>query len=470
MLNAPDSLARGTDAAGFVWTAREPFDRFYDKAAAALVAVRRALAVHQPLRGGEAEFLDLSARVAAADAAAFTLMFTAPPAYAWTVGAFRLTAAALTGRTPEAAPSLARHLEGFKALALGQHWIAGCDLDLAAPLAIELPFAVPGTPWILFGPPAAIAGLAAGRLIIREGRRAHRLAPGADAGPFSLRRAPVAEVDGAEIVLSPYPLAAAELDLRGAAQAVAAGLEYHIEKLELVRQALAMIARHAPATWTQFREVVRVIALQPPGASGYLAASSADAPGAFVTSAVDCPFELANFFIHEFHHTRMFVLEALAPVLAMAPEADAPVHYSPWRDDRRPLRGLLHSLYVHVPVTRYWLAVRAAADAGAAIAGRAADRAARAALQYDPVLETFERHARLSADGRLVWGEIVRAVREVQAAVRSAGLSGDEVSWEGVPLGGRGPTGRPRTVAESVREHALRFGVAGLAGGASAVP
>jgi len=469
MVSSLDTLARGADAADFVWTACEPFERFHDKAAAALVAVRKALAVHRPLHGGEAEFLDLSARVAAADAAAFTLVFTAPPSYAWTVGAFQRTAAALAGRTPAAMPSLARHLEGFKALALGQHWIARRDLAFSAPLAVEPPFAVPGTPWVLFGPPAAIAGLAAGRLIVHEGPRRHHVAPGTGAGPFALRCAPVAEFDGAAFVLSPYPLAAPELDLRGAAQAVAAGLEYHTTNLDLVRRALAIVARHAPATWSQFRDVVRVIALQPPGASIFLAASSADAPGAFVASAVGCAHELANFFIHEFHHTRMFVLEALAPVLAVAAEADAAIHYSPWRDDRRPLRGLLHALYVHVPVTRFWLAVRAATAVGTAIAGRAADRAARAALQFDLVLDTLERHGRFSAEGRLVFDEIVRAARDVQAAVRRAGLVGDEVSWEGVPLDACGPSGPPRTVAESVREHVERFAGAGLARGLSAL-
>ena len=464
MRNAPDTLARDTDAADFVWTAREPFDRFYQKAAAALVAVRKALAVHRPLRGREAEFLDLAARVAKADAAAFTRVFTAPPAYAWTVYAFRMTAAALAGRTPEAAPALSRHLEGFKALALGQHWVASCDLEFSAPFAVDPPFALPGTPWVLFGPPAEIAGLAAGRIVVREDGREVRLAAGESSGPFALRRSPVVERDGASIVLSPYPLAAAELDLRGADEAVEAGLGYHAERRDLVLRAFEKIARHAPATWQQFRDVVRVIGLQPPGASAFLAASSADAPGAFVASAVDCPFELGNFFIHEFHHTRMFVLEALAPVLTADP--DASVHYSPWRDDRRPLRGLLHALYVHIPVTRYWLAVHAASDPGEAIAGRAADRAARVALQVEPVLETLDRHARFTPEGRLVFDEIVRATREVQSAVRGAGLSGEEPSWEGVPVGGSGTSGRPCTVAESVREHAQRFGASEWASGA----
>jgi HEXXH motif-containing protein len=455
------SPPRRAETARFVWTAREPFDRFHAKAAAALVAVRKALALKRPLRGGEDEFLELASRVASGDAVAFTRVFTAPPAYAWTVGAFRAVADALAGRAPEGVPSLARQLEGFKGLALGQHWIAQRDLAFAAPLVVDPPFAIPGTAWTLFGPPAAITGLAAGQLVVREGPSTHRVLPGAEVGPFALRCAPVVEVAGAEIALNPYPLAAPELDLRAAPQAAAAGLAYHAARCDLVWRALGIVARYAPATWTRFREVVRVIALQPPGASGFLASSSADAPGAFVASAVDCPFELANFFIHEFHHTRMFVLEALAPVLAVPPQADIAVHYSPWRDDRRPLRGLLHALYVHVPVTHFWLAVHAAADVGPAIAGRAADRAARAALQFDPVLDTLERHGRFSAEGRPVFDEIVRAARQAQVAVRRAGLSGDEISWEGVPPGGSGPSGRPGTVAESVHEHARRFGATG---------
>jgi HEXXH motif-containing protein len=385
------------------------------------------------------------------------------------VGAFRAVADALGGRAPEGVPSLARHLEGFKALALGQHWISQRNIAFATPLAVQPPFAIPGTAWTLFGPPAAIAGLAAGQLVVREGPHTHHLPQGAEMGPFALRCAPVLEIDGAEIALNPHALVAPELDLRGAREAVAAGLAYHAAQSDLVRRALETVARHAPATWAGFREMVRVIALQPPGASGYLAASSADAPGAFVVSAVACPFELANFVIHEFHHTRMFVLEALAPVLAVAPQVDAAVHYSPWRDDRRPLRGLLHALYVHVPVTQFWLAVHTAADAGPAIAGRAADRAARAALQFDGVIETLERYGSFSAEGRRVFDEIVRAAREAQVAVRRAGLSGDQTSWEGVAPGGSGPSGRRRTVAESVHAHAERFAGIGAATVSAAV-
>ena len=87
---------------------------------------------------GESEFLALFARVAAGDAFAFSAAFCAPQCHAWTTATFRLCAAAL-----------ACHLEGFKALALGQHWIAGRDLAFTTPFTITPPFALPGTPWLL---------------------------------------------------------------------------------------------------------------------------------------------------------------------------------------------------------------------------------------------------------------------------------------------------------------------------------
>ena len=35
------------------------------------------------------------------------------------------------------------------------------------------------------------------------------------------------------------------------------------------------------------------------------------------------------------------------------------LYYSPWRNDRRPAHGVLHAIYVHVPVARYLLALLA---------------------------------------------------------------------------------------------------------------
>jgi HEXXH motif-containing protein len=63
------------------------------------------------------------------------------------------------------------------------------------------------------------------------------------------------------------------------------------------------------------------------------------------------PQAFAETLVHEFHHS---VLSAVADIARLHTAGPGAVHYSPWRDDPRPIEGLLHGAYAYLGVAGYW--------------------------------------------------------------------------------------------------------------------
>jgi HEXXH motif-containing protein len=85
------------------------------------------------------------------------------------------------------------------------------------------------------------------------------------------------------------------------------------------------------------------------------AASSSDAFGCLLLSEPDedeavLPAQLGVAVLHEFRHTLLNGLIFLTPLFEECDE----VLYAPWRDDPRPLGGLVHGVYAFSGVARYW--------------------------------------------------------------------------------------------------------------------
>jgi len=130
--------------------------------------------------------------------------------------------------------------------------------------------------------------------------------------------------------------------------------------------------------------------------------------------------ELADHLVHEHHHNRLFALEAHQALLEEEDPAQ-PVErfYSPWRDELRSLRGLLHGAYVFVPVHALWHAARAL-DPAAEL------HAARISLQLEIAVDLLERYARPTDLGAALLASITERVAAISratpvpAAVREA--------------------------------------------------
>ncbi|MGP3984792.1 HEXXH motif domain-containing protein [Streptomyces sp. KR80] len=91
--------------------------------------------------------------------------------------------------------------------------------------------------------------------------------------------------------------------------------------------------------------------------------TAGDAFGGVTASLPDDVAQLAATLVHEFQHTKLGGLMHLGPLTAPTPDPQAPeeLFYAPWRDDPRPLGGLLQGIYAFLGVTRFWRTHRHAA-------------------------------------------------------------------------------------------------------------
>jgi uncharacterized protein len=98
---------------------------------------------------------------------------------------------------------------------------------------------------------------------------------------------------------------------------------------------------------------------------------SATARQAFGAVAAALPANhstLALLLIHEFQHVK---LGAVLDLYDLYDATDNRLYHAPWRDDPRPLEGLLQGTYAHIAVTDFWRARRSAATGPAAEAAGA---------------------------------------------------------------------------------------------------
>ncbi|MGV9250124.1 HEXXH motif domain-containing protein [Streptomyces sp. NPDC003697] len=130
--------------------------------------------------------------------------------------------------------------------------------------------------------------------------------------------------------------------------------------------------------------------------------TAGDAFGAVTASRPDDAAQLAATLVHEFQHTKLGGLMHLQPLTSPAPHPPAPedLLYAPWRDDPRPLGGLLQGIYAFFGVTRFWRAHRHAA--APAYAPLAHFEFALWRAQVWSTLEQVRGHERLTPLGRRV--------------------------------------------------------------------
>jgi HEXXH motif-containing protein len=112
-----------------------------------------------------------------------------------------------------------------------------------------------------------------------------------------------------------------------------------------------ILVRHHPGTAADVRAFVATISPLPAPSHGQVSASSRQAFGCVALSLPADDVSMALALAHEVQHAKLAALMDLLPMLA--------VHgyerfYAPWRDDPRPLAGLLHGVYAHVGVAGFW--------------------------------------------------------------------------------------------------------------------
>jgi HEXXH motif-containing protein len=159
-------------------------------------------------------------------------------------------------------------------------------------------------------------------------------------------------------------------------QAAGASIAFDLDDVDPARHSdgnalCTRLDRAGLAAWqSSLDEAWAILAAQYPGRAAALAAgvrcvvplrlkANGDGTGvtlgdAFGGISMTMPpdaLRLADSLIHEFHHSVLYAVATLVRLHEAGPGAE---HYSPWRDDPRPVDGVLHGAYAYLGVVDFW--------------------------------------------------------------------------------------------------------------------
>lgn len=113
-----------------------------------------------------------------------------------------------------------------------------------------------------------------------------------------------------------------------------------------------ILTDHHPADAVAIAAVLdTVVPLTTDRATHNVSMTSTATFGAIATSLPPDDLTLAETLVHECQHLKLCALLDLFPMVA---DDGAGWYYAPWRDDPRPVRGLLQGAYAFFGVTRFW--------------------------------------------------------------------------------------------------------------------
>jgi len=159
-----------------------------------------------------------------------------------------------------------------------------------------------------------------------------------------------------------------------------------------LRQTWALLERHHPTVAAEMAAAISVIVPLSGPAAGSASTTSPDAFGAVGMSLPSDAVQGAEMLTHELQHVK---LDALLDIVTLVLPDDGRSYYAPWRDDPRPLRGLLQGTYAFLGVSGFWGRQRLVAGSGQ----RADVMYARWRAADAFAIETLRSTARLTSAG-----------------------------------------------------------------------
>lgn len=322
--------------------------------------------------------------------------------------------------------ALENHLHQFGLFYLAAGIINRQSIMLHTPVLLKLPYAIPGsTLAISTDTELAWSGVSEHGLIVEIDEKQQTLdwpTNGQESGTVLsdaiLQRTPMVDTLDCAIALQPYVYNLPALDF--AQLLVEAGVLYQYQHRGCVESALTVFNHYEPELFEQFRSVMRVIAMKPSEAGTFRDnLSHSDLPGAIVLKPVYEPYYLAHVLIHEFHHNRLFFIEDGNPILAGHHfDVEKTTRcYSPWRLEPRPLHGVLHGLYVFIPVTRYWIKVYQDAALPEQTRKLAHDQIVRSLIQMRIAYRQLLQFAEFTAFGDQVFYQMRLDIDKIEANI-----------------------------------------------------
>ncbi|MFB5678266.1 HEXXH motif-containing putative peptide modification protein [Paenibacillus terreus] len=182
------------------------------------------------------------------------------------------------------------------------------------------------------------------------------------------------------------------------------------------------------AVWPQmYREVtahVRAVYLLNTGEIGAVTINLFQG-AVFMSHRSDLMWTTENL-IHEFGHARLDQLFELDDLLLNSADERYP---SPWREDLRPVKGILHGLFVFVRIALWYERVAEVVPHAADIR----DRTQQVLAQIGQALDTLRQHARWTALGEQLFSELSE---QYDRLVKAAAVSNHAGSPEGSAAAG----------------------------------
>jgi uncharacterized protein len=169
----------------------------------------------------------------------------------------------------------------------------------------------------------------------------HRDAPGWK----GLRRVSVGSFDALVDDLDPFRMPAVP-DLAPRLEAVQADAWS-----AAFRQAWPLLDRNHPVVAAEIAAAVKVIVPRSVPPRGVVSSSSPETFGAVAMSQPPDGCALAETLAHEVQHLK---LSALSDVVPLTEPDDGRRFYAPWREDPRPIDGLLQGAYAYLGVSGFW--------------------------------------------------------------------------------------------------------------------
>jgi len=115
--------------------------------------------------------------------------------------------------------------------------------------------------------------------------------------------------------------------------------------------AWALLEQHHPAIANEVAELIKVIVPMTTPPHGMVSSSSPETFGAIALSEPPDGYTLASTLAHEVQHIK---LSALLDLVQLTRPDDGRRFYAPWREDPRPVNGLMQGAYAYLGVSGFW--------------------------------------------------------------------------------------------------------------------